>query len=65
MSDLKALGWSLVVAVNAVALAAFLLWLALDAFGLFLFLGTWPLVGGAAGFIAWICCPSPGLEKKG
>lgn len=64
MSDLTAFCRSAVVALNVLVLAAFLLWLALDAFGLFLFLGAWPLVGGAAFFITWIGCPSPG-QKAG
>lgn len=64
MSDLKAFGWSVVVALNAIVAVALILWLSLGAFGLFLLLGTWPLVGAAAFFTTWLCCPSPG-EKRG
>ena len=64
MSDLRAFGWSVVVALNVLAALALMLWLFLGPFGLFLLLGTWPLAGGAAFTIAWLCCPAPG-EPRG
>ncbi len=64
MSDLKAFGWSVAVALNVLVAAGAILWLLPGSLGLYAFLGTWPLIGAAAGLAAWIGTPSPG-EKTG